>query len=417
MIGLVGISHKTAPVEVRERLAFTTTELLELLPRLRDRFGPAAVLSTCNRTEVYLGSVTTETAARELVGFMSTGREIAVSADDAHFYSMTGADAVRHLYRVSGGLESMVLGESQILGQVRDALHTAQQAETVNSLLGRLFQSAVSAGRRIRTGTGMAGSVASVSSAAVELARRTLGDLTEREVLVVSAGEAAKLTAWSMSRSGARQITIAGRTLSRANKLAAALGAVAIPMHDLRRSLAESDIVVSATGSREFCIDREMVAKAMKHRDRPLLLIDLAVPRDIDPAVREVAGVILHDIDSLQPIISTQTSTERTGDEDVDRVIEDEVDRFMSWWQNRLLAPTIAALLDRAEGIRQAELAKTLGRLPELSLEERRRIDALTAAIVKKLLHDPIMCLKESDSQPAYLEAVRELFALHSVAE
>jgi len=423
VIALVGISHKTAPVEVRERLAFTTDELLQLLPGLRERFGPAVVLSTCNRTEVYLSAAGAELRAPELTAFMTAGREIAAPAEVGHFYSLRGADGVRHLYRVAAGLESMVLGESQILGQVRDALHTAQQVGAVDSLLVRLFQSAVGAGRRIRAGIGMAGSAASVSAAAVELARRSFGDLSDSSVLVVSAGEAAKLTAWSLSRSGAGRIVIAGRTLARATKLAASLGAAAIPMHDLRSALADSDIVVSATGSREFCIDRAMVAGAMKRRNgRPLLLIDLAVPRDIDPEVREVPGVILHDIDALQPLIDSQLQPDAQSNEDpereaVERAVDDEVGRFMAWWQSRWLVPTIAALRDRAEGIRRVEVAKTLGRLPHLSTEERRRIDALTSAIVKKLLHDPIMCLKESESQPAHLDAIRELFALHPVTD
>jgi glutamyl-tRNA reductase len=418
VIELVGISHKTAPVEVRERLAFSLEELNELLPGLRDRFGPVAVLSTCNRTEIYLGSAGPGLDAVALTRFMTAKREIATSAEPNHFYSLNGQDAVRHLFRVTAGLESMILGESQILGQVRDAHYIAQRAGTLNSLLDRLFQSAVGAGRRVRAGAGMAGSAASVSSAAVEFARRSLGDLADRSVLIVSAGEAAKLTAWSLARSGAGRIVIAGRTLVRASRLAADLGAVAVPMHAMASALADSDVVVSATGSRDFCIDRQMVAKAMSHRNgRPLFMIDLAVPRDIDPAVREIPDVSLHDIDAIQPLIDAQAQTETWSADELERSVEDEITRFMAWWQGRSLVPTIAALRGRAEGIRQTELAKTLGRLPDLSLEERRRIDALTSAIVKKLLHQPIMCLKDSDSQPAHLEAIRELFALHPAAD
>jgi glutamyl-tRNA reductase len=415
VIALVGISHKTAPVEVRERLAFTSEELLLLLPGLRQRFGPTVVLSTCNRTEVYLDGAAPDLGFREVVAHLVADRQTGISAVDEQFYSLEGLDAVRHLYRVAAGLESMVLGESQILGQVRDALHTAQKAGVVDTLLERLFQSALSAGRRIRAGAGIAGAAASVSSAAVELARRSLGDLSDRNVLIVSAGEAAKLTAWSMSRSGAGRIVIAGRTLSRAAKLADSLGAVAVPMHELRHSLASADVVVSSTGSREIRINKDMVANAMQSRpERPMLMIDLAVPRDIDPAVREIQGVALHDIDSVQPLIGSGLEVDLGRDaEGVESAVDDESARFMDWWHSRWLAPTIAALQDRAEAIRRAETAKTFGRLPNLSAEERQRIDALTSAIVKKMLHEPIMCLKESDSQPAYLEAIRDLFALH----
>jgi glutamyl-tRNA reductase len=240
-----------------------------------------------------------------------------------------------------------------------------------------------------------------------------VGDLSKKTVLIVSAGEAAKLTAWSMSRSGAGRIVIAGRTLARASRLADELGATAVAMSTLPSALAEADLVVSATGSRDFCIDRSTVVPVMALRpQRPLLLIDLAVPRDVATDVAVLPNVTVYDVDALQPLVEAQAAESGKAQDRLEAIAGDEAARFMEWWQARWVVPTITALRDRAEDIRRAELAKTLGRLPNLSPQEKSRIDALTAAIVKKLLHQPIMSLKEPEGQPALTEAVRELFAL-----
>ena len=233
MLALAGISHKTAPVELREQLAFSQEELSELLPAVRGRFGPAVILSTCNRTEVYLSSSASGIDVLAVLGFLAEWRGAVVPPDIDHFYALTGGDVVRHLIRVTAGLESMIVGEAQILGQVRQALQTAQHSGAVDPLLARLFQNAVAGGRRLRGRAGGAGPSASVSAAAVESARERLSELTGKSVLVISAGEAAKLTAWSLSRSGAGRIVITGRTLARAQRLAADLGATAIPFHEL----------------------------------------------------------------------------------------------------------------------------------------------------------------------------------------
>jgi glutamyl-tRNA reductase len=414
VINLIGISHKTAPIEVRERLAFSNEELLQKYSALQHQFGPNIVLSTCNRTETYFHSSSGRRDAADLMQFMAGARDVSAPADASHFYAFQGGDAVRHLFRVASGLESMVLGEAQILGQIRNALHTAHRAGASDHLLERLFQSAIAAGRRIRLGTGGSGSSASVSTAAVELARKARGDLSSMRVLIVSSGETAKLTAWNMARSGVERIVIAGRTLTRAESLARSLEASAVSMHDLENELAGADIVVTSTNSRAICIDPQTVKRAMICREeRPLLMIDLAVPRDIDPEVRSIAGVTLCDIDDVQPLIDEGAR----GDRDLEVGIETEVTRFMAWWQHRSLAPTIAALRERAEEIRHTELAKTLGRRPGFTDEDRQRIEALTGAIVKKLLHEPIMALKDPDCPPDRIDAICELFALQTTPE
>jgi glutamyl-tRNA reductase len=485
VLTLAGISYKTAPVEVREGFALTTDELGAVLPLVRARFGPAIVLSTCNRTEIYLGGDGVTFAPGEVFSFLAEqkgldGRErglgaqegghagpplraplvgadlrvrldpgvrplpfgdqlsspagsrpaesgdlsvlspqssvLSPSLDPSQIYTLDRADAVRHLFRVAAGLESMILGELQVLGQVRGAVLAAEQAQSADRLLVRLFQSAIAAGRKARA-AGLGRYAASVSGAAVALAREVCGDLSRCSVLIVSAGEAGKLTAQGLLAAGAGRVSVTSRTLARAEALASQLGGATLTYDRLGEGIAAADIVISATGSRGFQIDASMVERAMNGRtDRPLLLIDLAVPRDIDPAVRHVNAVRLYDIDDLQFSGQSGAGDRLRAVEAAERLVEIDVERFLSWWQGRRAVPTIAALRDQAEAIRRSELAKTLDRLPNLSDEERDRIDALTAAIVNKLLHQPITRLKQREADALYLDAVSDLFALESGA-
>jgi glutamyl-tRNA reductase len=418
MLAVAGISHKTAPLELRERFALTPEELIELLPALRASFGPVVVLSTCNRTEAYCGGINAAERAAAVAASIAEGRGLSYPALSSHFYRLEDVGAVRHLLRVAAGLDSMLVGEVQILGQVRAALHAAERAGSADRLLTRVFQTAVAAGRRVRARAGAAPPNVSVSAAAASLARSFAGDLAQREILVVGTGEAASLTARSLVEQGARRISIAGRTYSRALKLATEVGSTAIPYHQLGKSLSDADIAISATSGRRYQIDVPAVEAAMANRHgRPLLLIDLAVPRDVNPAAADIPGVLLRDIDALQPFYGVANGEAPEVVHDIEDALEEEVAGLASWWQDRWVVPTISALRDQAETIRRGELNKTLGRLPNLSPSERQRIDALTSAIVKKLLHQPIMCIRESEGEPAYLEAVRELFALDALAE
>jgi glutamyl-tRNA reductase len=417
MLAVVGISHQTAPVEVRERIAFDPSEIAGILPECAQRFGPAIVLSTCNRTEVYAGGPDAVQRALAVMSWLAEDRGLEVSPRDAPFYLLDGENAVRHLFRVAAGLESLVLGEAQIQGQVRRALHLSQRHGATDSVLVRVFLSATAAGRRLRSERSGAGSAASVSAAAVELASRRLGGLSNRSVLVVSTGEAAVLTARALRERGARGV-IAGRTLGRAEAVGRELGIAAIPFHELMGALTRVDAAISATSARTYQIDRLLVERAIASRaGRPMLLIDLAVPRDIDPQVKTLPSVELFDIDDLRPLLESQAASTDQATKQIETALEGEVADFLSWWQGQSVVPTISALRDRAERIRLDELKKTLGRLPHLSADERRRIDALTSAIVKKILHQPIMCLKESEGAPDYVEAVRELFALPAATD
>lgn len=410
-ITLVGLSHKTAPVEVRERFAFASEELPAALAAMAERFASgAALLSTCNRTEVYLTSHYAMEPAPiiELLQELRSGAE----APAESFYHEAGGDAARHLFRVASGIESMVLGEAEILGQVRSAFAAATAAGTHNAVLSQLFHAAIRVGRRARSQTRIGHYAASVSSTAVALARETLGDLSSRTVLVVSAGEAGKLAARSLAESGASRIVVTSRRPERAGELAADLGAEAVEFARLVEAMGEADIVLSSSAAPGFLIGREQVAGALAGRNgRPLLIIDIAVPRDVDPEVRALPNVHLYDIDGLQSMVDRNMNARRRELTKAERIVDEGLGRFTEWLRARSVVPTVAALRARAEALRRDELARTFRRLPGLSPEQRERVEAMTAALVSKLLHDPVARLKGDDGE-RYAAAVRDLFDL-----
>jgi glutamyl-tRNA reductase len=410
-ITLVGISHRTAPVAVRERFAFGAEELAAALPRFG---GPAALLSTCNRTEVYLAVHHPITAASviALLGELRGG----VEAPDGAFYHLSDLDAARHLFRVAAGVESMVLGESEILGQVRSAFSAATSAHTHNAVLSELFHGAIRVGRRARSETEIGRHAVSVSSTAVALARRTLGDLSSKTVLVVSAGEAGKLAARSLAEHGASRLLVTSRTEGRARDLAEQLGGEPVAFARLVPAMAEADIVISSSAAPDFLIGRNEVGEAVARRNgRPLLLIDIAVPRDVDPAVRDFPQVHLYDIDDLQTLVEHGRNAREREVAKVESIIEEALARFAKWLRARGVVPTVAALRERAEAVRRGELERTLRRLQEATPEQRASVEAMARALVKKLLHDPIGRLKGEDGE-RYVAAARELFGLDSDA-
>jgi glutamyl-tRNA reductase len=406
-ITLVGISHKTSPVAVRERFAFAPEELPAALPRFG---GGAVLLSTCNRTEVYLAAHH-PIAAGSVIALL---RELkgSVEAPDEIYYQLTDLEAARHLFRVAAGIESMVLGESEILGQVRTAFSAATAAHTNNAVLSQLFHAAIRVGRQARSQTHISRNAVSVSSTAVRLAKRTLGELSQRTVLVVSAGEAGKLTARSLAEHGASNLLVTSRTEGRAKELAADLSGKTVPFERLGDAMNEADIVITSSSAPEFLIGPREVAQAVAGRNgRPLLLIDIAVPRDIDPTVREHPQVHLYDIDDLQALVDDNRSAREREVSKVEGLIDDGLRRFEEWLRSRGVVPTVAALRERAETVREAELSRTMKRLRGLSAEQQASVEAMASALVKKLLHDPIDRLKGDDGE-RYVAAVRDLFAL-----
>lgn len=410
----VGLNHNTSPVEERERLAFTRAETLDALQRLDERLAGVALLSTCNRTELY----TTLEAGRgeELIETLNALKD--ANVDAPHFYVLQHTEAVEHLYRVAAGIDSMVLGESQILGQVRDAMAVATEAGALNGTLSHLFHTAIHVGKRARTETNIGRHAVSVSSAAVALARRSLGDLENRTVLVISAGSMGKLAAKALAQQTGSRILVANRTHDRAEALAEQLGpgTVALAFDELQSALIESDIVISGTSSEDFILGPDQIAPVMTARNgrADLLFIDIAVPRDIDPAVRSINGVHLCDIDDIEAVTSEGWSGRQAEVDSVEAIVRDEVAAFEEWWASLDVVPVISALRDRAETIRHKELKRALEKLPGLDDAARARIEAMTQAIVKKMLDRPIARLKDGADKSLYIEAIEDLFDVHS---
>ena len=395
---LVGTSHRLSPVEVRERIAFDVDEAADLARRLADG-GEAVCLSTCNRTELYFShqdpDVAEQLAADALLG------------DEVELYRMRDEEAALHLFRVAAGLDSLVPGEGEILGQVREAY----EAGARGPVLDRLFSEALRVGKKVRTETAIAESPSSVSSAAAALAQQVFGELTGCSVLLVGAGEVSELAARALTARGATIGAVTSRTQESAERLAEAFDARTVPFDDLGRELEQVDVVVSSTSSPEPVLSREQVPN---RHGRPLFVIDLAVPRDVDPAVAELEDCYLYDIDDLQAVVRESLSGRRREAERAEAIVEQEAKRFRDWQASLHVVPAIASLRERAESIRSGELAKAEGRLEGLSESERRTVESLTTQIVNKLLHVPIVRMKEAAATEGagYVEVARHLFGL-----
>ncbi|MBI4491841.1 MAG: glutamyl-tRNA reductase [Chloroflexi bacterium] len=413
---VLGLSHKETPVVLRERLAFRADDLPAALRALRDYVSEGAILSTCNRTEVYALVGHRDTGLRAVRRFLADWHHLQPSDLALPLYERWQEEAVRHLFRVASGLDSMILGEPQILGQVKRAREAALACESLGAVLERLVRQAVEVGKRARTQTGISRNAVSVPSAAVELARRSLGSLQQARMLVVGAGEMGKLAALALADQGAGEVIVTSRSPANARRLADAVRGAPVAFAALPDELARADVVLSCTSAPVYVIGLEMVQRAMgSRRGRPLALIDIAVPRDVDPRAREMDGVYLYNVDDLEAVCAANLELRRAEAAQVEAIIEREVPRFMQWWDTLDVVPTIAALVDRAEAIRQAELARALPRLGELSERQRSTINALTAAIVQKMLHQPIARLKdhgEGEDGRLFVPAVRELFQL-----
>jgi glutamyl-tRNA reductase len=409
---VVGLNHETAPVPVRERVAFSSAQLRESLQALSDYAAQGIIVSTCNRTEVYTVANGRSSAGR-LLEFLSAHSGIRVEDLEPHLYTLEEQEVVRHLFRVSSGLESMVVGEHEVLGQVRQALEQATAARLVSQPLAGLFQQAVSVGRRVREETEISKNAASVSSAAVALAKTVFDDLERRQVLVIGAGEAGALVAKALVKIGACQVMVRNRSFEKAEALASEIGAMAVASDGLAEALLRADIVISCSGAPHFIIKPESMREAVEARtSHPILLIDIAVPRDIDPAVRGIEGVILHDIDDLSLVVTGNREVREREAGKAEDIIEAEVQRFVEWRESRNKAPVIKALVDKAERIRSAQLARALKGMPDVTPEDEERLEAMTRAIVKKILHGPISTLKNRNGHN--VEAVRELFELET---
>jgi glutamyl-tRNA reductase len=415
---VAGLNHRNAPIALREQLAVEEDKLRELVRDIQaDGVLPeVVVLSTCNRVEVY-GVAEAPGEARALAfRHLCRQRGVDLASVEAFLYTHVDADAVRHAFRVAASLDSMMLGEPQILGQVKEAFALAQACESVGPRLHTLFSHAFNVAKRVRSETEIARHAVSVSFAAVELAKKIFAGLARRAVLLVGAGKMSELAAKHLVEHGAFPIYVANRTWSRAQDLARALAGTAVPWDELETALASVDIVVTSTGAPTPVITREAVARvAHGRRGRPLFFIDIAVPRDVEPGVDALTDVYRYDIDDLKQVVDANLRERAREAQRAETLVEREVGKFLARQGDVEVIPTIVSLRARLEDIRRGEVARALARLPEATPETRAAIEALSTAMVNKILHAPITKLRESSRAGAgrsWLELVHELFAL-----
>jgi len=411
-LALVGVSHRQAPVELRERVAVGPAEAAALAGSLADGCE-AVVLSTCNRTELYLATVDVSEPLEE----RATESLLALAPDDAAalaplLYRLGDDSAALHLFRVAAGLDSLVPGEGEILGQVRDAF----DGGSTGPLLDRLFRQALHAGRRARVETAIGENPSSVPAAAAALAQQVFGDLAGHTVLLIGAGKMSELTARNLRSRGGTIGAVANRTVEHGAELAAQVEARAVSLDEVPALLATSDVVITSTSAPGFVVDLATADAALRsRRGRPILFVDLAVPRDVDPALSTIDGCFVYDIDDLQAVVETSLAGRRAEAVHAEQLVAVEAERFREWQASLAVVPAIAALRARAEEIRAGELAKSEGRLGRLSESERKLVESVTSQIVAKLLHLPTVRMKEAAAGTdgvIYADVVRNLFGL-----
>lgn len=419
---LIGLNHRSAPLEIRERFALDRTAPSELA--LLQEQGPVhelLLLSTCNRVEILAAGEAEDACQHRLLE--AWARQSGRSPEELrpHIYSYTGLEAVRHVFEVAASLDSMVLGEPQILGQLKDAYRLAVESETTGTILNRLMHKAFSVAKRIRTETSISKNAVSISYAAVELAKDIFEDLAEQQVLLIGAGEMAELALEHLVRSGVRQIVICNRTFDRARALAEKFQGRAAAFEDLFEILPEADIVLSSTGASETVIQaRDMRPVIKKRKHKPMFFIDIAVPRDIDPRINRVNNAYVYDIDDLKGVVDENVEDRRREAVKAERIIEEAVISFRKWYESLDVVPTIVALRRKLAAIAENEMKKTLGGLPHFTEEDHAAISRMTQAMINKVLHDPTLFLKNNGlrgDKALHLDMARKLFNLDGTPE
>jgi glutamyl-tRNA reductase len=412
---VVGLSHRTAPVEVRERLAVPPDRLEQELREIAasGRFDEALLISTCNRVELYATSANPIAASQ--VAKEELARRLPATATDDVLYQERGVEVVRHAFRVASSLDSLVVGEPQILGQVKEAFDAAKGAGTVGTLLGRCFTQAFATAKRVRNETGVAEGTVSVSSIACELAKKIFGNLEGRRTLLLGAGEMGESAARSLRQTGTN-LHVINRSEERASALADSCGGRAVPYERLPVELADADVVIASTASPKFILTPELMkAVGRTRRHRPLFIIDIAVPRDVDPRVGNMDNVFVYDVDDLQQVAEENLAERSREAALAERIVEEEVDAFSNWRRSLELAPTIVALRKRFAQIAEEEVQRALPRLEGLSESDRVVLEAMSRSVVNKLLHEPMTQLKAGAGEPdgpLLIDAVRRLFAI-----
>lgn len=410
----VGVNHKTAPVEVREKLSILESELPKHLRELQESFPESewVILSTCNRTEVY-GASEKEAARAAAFSFLDKKAELSIAP---YFYNHTEQNAMEHLFRVAGSLDSMVVGEPQILGQVKVAYVNSMQCNASSVVLNTLFRQAVHTGKRARTETHIGLKPVSIGHAAVSLALRIFGELRSRSLLILGAGEMAKVCARHLKQHGIQTLFVANRTYARGEQLASQVGARCIPFEQFHDQLKTVDILLSSTGAQKPLLNKQDMQKIMRARkQKEVFLIDIAVPRDIESDVNDLENVFLYNIDDLQNVVSENQEERKREVDRVNLIVQQEVEHFMTWYKTLEITPILIALREKFEHTRADELHRLMSKLSHLPEKDKEIIRGITVQLVNKLLATPMNTLKElsvSDNKRMYLEALREIFQL-----
>ena len=415
---VLGLSHKTAPIEVRERLTFPEHKLEEPILELKERSGVKedAILSTCNRVEIYSHIEDASDGEFLLKEFMASYHKLPLSEIDDYLYCHSDADCIYHTFKVASSLDSMIVGEVQILGQLKDAYEIARRSDCTGAMLNQLFERAFFTAKKVRTDTGIAQNAVSISYAAVELARKIFGDLTDKSIMLVGAGEMAELAARHLVTNGAKTVVVSNRTFPRAVELAQELNGSAIRFEHFTQELISTDIVISSTGAPRYIINKQHVREALRARkNRPIFFIDIAVPRDIDPQVNGMENVYLYDIDDLEKVIEYNLKEREREAQKAEAILAEEVEKFIKWQAGLDVVPTIVSLRQKLEAIRETETAKTFSRLKDLSQEDRKAVETMASAMINKILLHPTLLLKKTDRNEGsaeLLQTVRRLFNL-----
>jgi len=417
-IVVVGLSHKTANVEVREKLAFSPTQMEKPLHALLaiDGITEGVIVSTCNRVEIYVTTRDIAGGIARVKRFIADYHNFPLDTIEQHVYSLHGEDAIRHVFRVASSLDSMVVGEPQILGQIKTSYGYAAEYRSSGIILNRFLHKAFSVAKRVRTETKIASSAVSVAFAAVELAKKIFNDLSDKTVMLIGAGEMCELAAKHFLNSGVRGLMVTNRTFERAEKLADEFDGKAVRFDDLFDQLHKADIILSSTGAPHTIIGAGDLDEVMRRRrQKPMFFIDIAIPRDIDPAVNDVENVYLFTVDDLQEVVTSNLQQRKEEASKAEAIVNEEIGQFFKWLSSLEVTPTIVALRNKFDEIRRAELEKTLAGWKDIPPDGQKRLEALTNAIMNKLLHPPTALIKQAGQggrTDLYVDAVRALYGL-----
>lgn len=414
---VIGVNHKTATVEIREKLAFNGSKLEEGVFGLRKvpEVKEAAVLSTCNRVELYICASKRGPAADHVKGFLSEFHGLPRQDFEKSLYVHEGEDAIRHIFRVSSSLDSMVVGEPQILGQIKDTFDFALSKKTTGVLLNKLMKKAISTAKRVRTETKIAENAVSISFAAVELAKKIFTNLTGKSFMLLGAGEMAELAARYLMNNGVQDVMVVNRTYERGCELAREFNGKPIKFENFLHELVHADIIICSTGAPSYVLLKEQMHKAMKERkNRPVFIIDISVPRNIDPEINKLDNVYLYSVDDLQEVVDTNIHGRKVEAEKAEKIIDEEVEKFIKWMSSLDSVPTIVALRQKADEIKTEELEKLKGRLPGLDEEKMKAVEYMAAAIINKLIHPPTVALKEdTEDRDELIAMIKKLYGIN----